>query len=127
MNKFFDERITEKRVEKIIKRVSRPEINDLPKYESFESCVEVLIKGIDVIKHNYSNNLHKRITLKISSDRNTLYYKPIDPQSKILAFFRGDRNLSFDNIKGFIYGPFSTTFESRKEKVINTMNFETSA
>ena len=42
VNKFFDERITESKVEKIIKRVSRPEIKETPKYESFDSCVEVL-------------------------------------------------------------------------------------
>ena len=56
MNKFFDERITEKQVDKILKRVSRPEISEIPKYENLDYCVEVLRKGIEVIKHNYSNN-----------------------------------------------------------------------
>lgn len=67
---------------------------------------------------------HRLINLWLSDDTDTLCYKPINPPNKITAFFRGTRSLSFKNIKGFIYGPFSSTFAVRKKKVINAMAFK---
>ena len=105
-------------------KISRPEIKKLPLYDSYDSCVEALREGIQGIKHNYTNMDHKLINLWLSNDTGTLYYKPINPPNKLTAFFRGTRSLSFKNIKGFIYGPFSSTFEVRKKKVINAMDFK---
>ena len=77
-----------------------------------------------MIKHNYSNGGLKRVTLWLSKDENTLYYRPVNPEKKVVAYLRGARNLRFNNLRGFFYGPFSTTFLARREKVLTAINYE---
>ena len=65
--------------------------------------------------------------LWLSKNESTLYYKQPEPQNKLIAFFRGARTINLSNIKGFIYGPFSSTFQARKPKVLRAMNLDTQA
>ena len=77
-----------------------------------------------MIKHNYSNLDCKKVRLFLSKDGKQLRYRPVVPKSKFVDFFRGDRVIDFNRVIGVIFGPFSTTFDKRKEKVITALNFE---
>ena len=98
----------------------------VPDYDNYEHCSKLLKNGIVVIKHNYTNFEHKRVKIFLAKDGSNLYYDQIDPSSKLKAFLRGSRNISFSNIVGVVYGPFSSTFEKRKPMVLDAMNFEQS-
>ena len=89
-------------------------VSTIPKYDDLKYCAEILKKGIDVIKHNYSNLESKKVSLWLSKNEKTLYYKPLETQNKLFAYFRGARTINLSNIRGFIYGPFSSTFQARK-------------
>ena len=44
-------------------------------YDDFDYCREVMTKGIEAIKFNYSNNRQKRVKIWFSKDLSTLYYR----------------------------------------------------
>ena len=127
----MEEKINDEEVDAIFKRM-RPEaskINEnykapVPEYENYDDCVEFLKQGIEVIKHNYSNFGTRKILLWLSKDEKTLYYKPIDPVKKVVAFLRGDRGMKFSNVRGFFYGPSTSTFLARRDKVLDAINYE---
>ena len=60
----------------------------------------------------------------MTPNESSIRYRPLEPTNKLLAFFRGDREIKFSQIKGIVYGPFSATFQARKRPVIEAMNFD---
>ena len=55
LEKFFEMRIEEQTIDTILEKQKFVKSAKVPEYESFDHCKEVMLKGIEVIKHNYSN------------------------------------------------------------------------
>ena len=77
-----------------------------------------------MIKHNYTNAECKRVILTLSKDNKSLYYRDIAPNSKLYALLKGRRVIRFSEIKGFLYGAVSETFEHRRRDVVGAMLFQ---
>ena len=76
-----------------------------------------------MIKHNYTNAECKRVILKLSKDNKSLYYRDAAPNHKLYALLKGNRVIKFSEIKGFLYGAVSETFEHRRRDVVGAMLF----
>lgn len=96
-------------------------------YDDYNECAALLKAGIHVIKHHYSSTGFRKVNLWLSKDESCLYYKPLESINPVREFFRGARAMSFTNIKGFVYGPYSTTFETRKSKVLDAFKYHSEA
>ena len=95
-------------------------------WNSYSFCRSLLKSGIEIIKANFSNELHKRVRFWLSQDEKYLCYRDMEPTSKILDCLRGDRRISFKDIKGFLFGAQSTTFQKRRKFVLKQLSFQKS-
>lgn len=85
-----------------------------------------MFEGIEAIKHNYSNQKTKTVKLWLSgggSDGKAmqLHYRTLQPGA--LKCVQRTQVIDLNSILGFVYGAQSSTFLSRKTKIIGTMNF----
>ena len=74
-----------------------------------------------MIKHNYTSAECKPVLLKLSRDSRSLTYRDLQPKNRLVAFFKGARVIPFSNVKGFLFGAVSETFEHRRKDVLGEM------
>lgn len=64
--------------------------------------------------------------IKLSQDNKSLSYADTDPKNKLVAFLKGRRVIPFKEVKGFLYGAVSETFEHKRRVVVSAMLFNKS-
>ena len=79
-------------------------------YDSHKSAVVRLQKGIVATKYNYSNMEIKNVSLRLSEDRKSLIYTPLDANEK-KSFFSIERNVALSGVHNFLYGGVTSNFK----------------
>ena len=122
--KLFDEHIPISSVKAIMDKQKTTEeiINTKSDLDDFNFCFERLKKGIEVVKHNYSNENCKVVNLRISNDMKTLYYEAIDLNPNFFKkVFKVKSKMKLSNMFGVVYGAISSTFEKKRSKAMKNI------
>ena len=91
-------------------------------YSTFQSSFQVLLKGIEATKYNFSNDVKKKVILSLSADMKYLTYrKQGEKQSKLGSIFSITPSLRVSDIKNILFGGQTTAFI--KHKKINMKKF----
>ena len=64
--------------------------------------------------------------LWVSKDEQSLCYRSNEANSTVFDCLRGPRVISIKNVKGFMFGAYSQTFEKRKRAVLKELRFQKS-
>ena len=80
-------------------------------------CKRELIKGIEAVKHNFSNKKIKKVRIWLSEDMKTLHYRSLEPNA--FACFKRTRSVKLRNLFGFLYGAESMTFSGLQKEMRN--------
>ena len=75
----------------------------MQQYDDFEYCKKVLQSGLELIKHNYSNDKTKRVKVWFSDDLSIMYYKTLQP-GVIQCLIGATKSIIIDSTLGHFYG-----------------------
>ena len=118
MEEIFNENVPEVQIQCITEKIKPTEeiYRVTTDYDNYDVCEKALLNGIEVIKHNYSNNEHRRVRVRLSEDRQSLRYKDVADESRSLfSRVRGERVIKFANLGGFLFGAVSSTFAKKRK------------
>jgi hypothetical protein len=104
------------------KEFSKHERSNL--YDNYDYCRPAMENGFEVIKLNFSNEEHKRVRLWLTSEG--LSYRDLTPKHKWWDWIKGDRKIPWKEVKGFIFGAQSTTFEKHRKRVHEQLLYQKS-
>ena len=126
MERIFDDKIQTEEIELTCNKMkTKEEIFDNSFwYDDFNECEQALLKGISCIKHNYTDSKVKMVRLTLSKDKKALCYREINPKNSFKAAVKGKRSISFESMKGFLYGALTQTFINRRQGCLQAMSKE---
>ena len=64
------------------------------------------------------------VRLTLSKDKKALCYREINPKNSFKAAVKGKRSISFESMKGFLYGALTQTFINRRQGCLQAMSKE---
>ena len=128
MEEVFNENIPEVQVQRITDKMKPVEeiYRVTTDYDTYAVCEQALLRGIEVIKHNYSNDESKRVKLRLSRDKKSLCYADTDEGRSLFSRLRGERVVKFSSMRGFLFGAVSSTFAKKRKRVVEAMGFQRS-
>ena len=95
-----------------LSELSKPE--QMP-YDSYESSIKFLHEGFCAIKYNFSDEIKKVVTVRLSQDGKFLEYQD-EKLSKVKSWFMPKAGIPVRDIIDFIYGGLSSTFKRHQTK-----------
>jgi len=80
------------------------------RYETMQSCYDILENGIEVVMFNYDTNKQEPCTLMLDKAHTCLKVN-IRKQTFMTKYFTMNNNIAFKCFNGVLYGGISSTFQ----------------